>query len=169
LDYWKENGRERFVILGDFNDTPGDDSLNILESGDPVGGRSEQDVGEYLVNLMQPFYESDYVTQGVFRQYRGGAVKPIVRGASEDNDRLRGIDYQFPTDVRVTEALFDQILLTHDLHRLVGRVGIYSGENALKGKASDVTRNKDGEAYVRRYGDLPSDHLPVFADLRFGD
>ena len=166
LDYFEQNGRDRLVVLGDFNDTPGDDSLNILESGDPLGGRTEGAPGSHLVNLFQEMYEDDYVTQGFFRQYRGKPTTPVMRGASEDNDRLRGRDYNFPNDVKVTEALFDQILVSPSLAESVVAVEIYGGRAAVEGKHEYVTRRKDGEAEVRYKGTLPSDHLPAFADVK---
>ena len=168
LDHIQKNKRKRFIVLGDFNDTPGDDSINILESGDPLGNRSEQEIGEYLVNLQQPMYEHDFVTQGFFRKFRGSETKPVVRGAAEDNDRLRGTRYTFPADVKVTEALFDQILVAAPLHPSVSETGIYAGADALTGKLESIDRNREGDAYVRRQGSLPSDHLPVYADIRFG-
>ena len=168
LDHIQKNKRKRFIVLGDFNDTPGDDSLNILESGDPLGGRSEQEIGEYLVNLQQPLYRDDFVTQGFFRKFRGSETKPVVRGAAEDNDRLRGTHYTFPEDVKVTEALFDQILVAAKLHPSVSETAIYAGADALTGKLESIDRNREGGAYVRRQGSLPSDHLPVYADIRFG-
>jgi endonuclease/exonuclease/phosphatase family metal-dependent hydrolase len=168
LDHIQKNKRNRFIVLGDFNDTPGDESLNILESGDPLGGRSEQEIGEYLVNLQQPLYEDDFVTQGFFREYRGSVTQPVVRGAAEDNDRLRGTHYTFPAEVKVTEALFDQILVSVSLFPSVAETGIYAGGDALSGKVESIDRNREGDAYVRRKGSLPSDHLPVYADVRFG-
>ena len=168
LDYLNSNKRDNVVILGDFNDTPGDESLNILESGDAMGGDIEETVGSYLVNLMQPYYRKDYVTQGVYRQYRGGSAEPISRGASDDNDRLRGQYYEFPKDVKVTEALFDQILVSHSIYDDVKNAGVFAEEIALRGRDSRILRNNDGIAYIERHGDLPSDHLPVFADISFG-
>lgn len=167
LDHFEEKNRTDVIVLGDFNDTPNDESVNILESGDPLGGEDRSDVGKYLVNLTQPFYEKDYVTQGFFRKYRGSETLPIVRGASEDNERLRGTYYEFPLGVKVTEALFDQILVTPSLYSLVTDSGVYSGENALEGKDGYITRNREGVAFVQRHGTLPSDHLPVYADFKF--
>ena len=167
LDYLNEQKRDNVIVLGDFNDTPGDDSLNILESGDAMGGKIEEKVGAYLVNLMQPFYQRDYVSQGVFLHYRGGSAKPIARGAREDNDRLRGEYYDFPDDVKVTEALFDQILVSHSIYSKIEESGIYAEPHALEGRDSRIDRNREGVAIIERHGTLPSDHLPVFTDIDF--
>lgn len=165
LDYLRSRKDRNVVVLGDFNDTPGDESVDILESGNYDG---KQNGESYLVNLMQPFYDDDYVTQGYFRMYRGAATEPIVRGAKADNDRLRGTDYLFPRDVNVTQALFDQILVSPSLSVRATDAAIYFGKNALSGRESDVKRNKEGVATINRHGTLASDHLPVYADFNFG-
>jgi endonuclease/exonuclease/phosphatase family metal-dependent hydrolase len=164
LDYFRKNNRKRFLLMGDFNDTPSDYSLNILETGDALSGDVDRG-GKYLGNLLQPFYESDFVTQGYFRNYRGGGAQPIVRGARAENDRLRGKRYQFPRDVKVTEALFDQILVSDDLVRFVEATGIFAGPESLEGISSRITRTSEGVAIIQKHGTLPSDHLPVYTDI----
>jgi endonuclease/exonuclease/phosphatase family metal-dependent hydrolase len=166
LDYLRSRKNQNVIILGDFNDTPGDESVDILESGNYDGKHAGD---PYLVNLMQPFYDDDFVTQGYFRMYRGSSSKPVVRGAKGDNDRLRGMDYAFPADVNVTQALFDQILVSTNLAKRVERTNIYFAKNALAGRESDVKRNKDGVAIINRHGTLASDHLPVYVDISFGE
>lgn len=164
LDTLKAREDARVVLLGDFNDTPDDTSVEVLETGSYDARRTGN---PYLVNLMQPFYDDDYVTQGYFRMYRGSVQEPIVRGAKVDNDRLRGMNYSFPRDVRVTQALFDQILVSPSLAEKVVATGIYFGENALTGKEPDVRRDPDGNPVIYKQGTLASDHLPVYADLKF--
>lgn len=162
LDYLRSRTERNVIVLGDFNDTPGDTSVDILESGRYDGKLKGE---TFLVNLMQPFYDEDFVTQGYFRLYRGTPKKPIVRGAKADNDRLRGTDYLFPRDVKVTQALFDQILVSKHLSSGVDQAAIYFGKNALTGSESDVRRDKEGVATINRQGTLASDHLPVYADI----
>ncbi|MDQ2985635.1 MAG: endonuclease/exonuclease/phosphatase family protein [Armatimonadota bacterium] len=168
LDYLQGRRYKSAILLGDFNDTPDDASINILESGNHLGGEINDDPGKYFVNLMQSFYDDDYVTQGFFRRFRGMAIEPVVRGASKDNNRLRGQYYQFPRDVKVTQALFDQILVSPPLYRQFHNAAIYCHDNALAGRESQVTRNKQGLAIIKLHGTLPSDHLPVYADFRYG-
>lgn len=168
LDYLQSRRYESAILLGDFNDTPDDESMNILESGNHLGGEIDDEPGKYFVNLMQSFYDDDYVTQGFFRRFRGTAIEPVVRGASDDNNRLRGQYYQFPRDVKVTQALFDQILVSPPLYRQFQSAAIYGEINALAGRESQVTRNKQGTAIIKLHGTLPSDHLPAYADFRYG-
>jgi len=163
LDYLRSRKEQNVIVLGDFNDTPGDTSVNILESGEYDG--LSKGSHDYLFNLMQTMYDNDYVTQGYFRMFRGAAVNPKVRGAKADNDRLRGINYQFPRDVNVTQALFDQILVSKKIESRVGDAHIYFGKDALSGMEGRVKRNNSGVAIIEKQGTLASDHLPVFVDI----
>jgi len=166
LDYLRSRRERNVIVLGDFNDTPGDASVDVLESGRYDGKPTNE---PYLVNLMQPYYDDDFVTQGYFRFYRGTPTKPIVRGAKADNDRLRGIDYLFPRDVKVTQALFDQILVSMNLSAGVDHAAIYFGKNALSGRECEVRRDDQGVAIINRQGTLASDHLPVYADINLDE
>ncbi|MGF1842199.1 endonuclease/exonuclease/phosphatase family protein [Vibrio clamense] len=42
------------ALLGDFNDTPDDASLNTLENGQLTGAEAENRVGDFLVNMTEP-------------------------------------------------------------------------------------------------------------------
>jgi endonuclease/exonuclease/phosphatase family metal-dependent hydrolase len=155
----RSRGDKNVIVLGDFNDTPDDASLNILETGNLLAvGRIENEPDPFLVNLCEPLAAEDYVSIEVQQLYRGKPLEPIARGAREDNDRLRGKDYEYPKDVLVQQALFDQILVSPNLSRRVEgrRAKVYAGEDALRGMAS----GRRGE------GSLASDHLPVYADIR---
>lgn len=167
LDLMRSRNDNQVVVLGDFNDTPGDRSVNVLESGEYNPAGDDPHPGRHLVNLFQPLYEADYVSQGFFRAYRGSVAEPVMRGASADNERLRGVDYRFPRDVKVTQALFDQILVSPGLSARVASVGVFVSETALKGTPTEVRQRSDDTWDVARQGTLPSDHLPVFADIRF--
>jgi endonuclease/exonuclease/phosphatase family metal-dependent hydrolase len=165
VDYLNKTDTSNTVILGDFNDTPGDPSLNILETGNMFGKGADK----FLLNLMEDYYRSDFVTQGVYKKFRGYSIDPVVRGAANDNERLRGKDYIFPRDVLVTQALFDQILISPNLKSKVRRVGIFSSAIAMRGRESRIERDRNGDAIIELNGTLPSDHLPVYADFRSDD
>ncbi|MBA3725847.1 MAG: endonuclease/exonuclease/phosphatase family protein [Armatimonadetes bacterium] len=108
-------GREQrnLIVLGDFNDTPDDASLNILESGNPRAiGKMSDSTGPFLLNLMQPLHAGDYVTQWASNRYRAFPSEPRITGARRENDRWRGRECRFPDDLGVAEALFDQILVS---------------------------------------------------------
>ena len=152
------------VVLGDFNDNPRDVSLNILESGDLMAkGGTNQSSQRLLVNLSDPLADRDYVTEGVSPNDLSKGL-PIVSGASADNDRLRDKDYQFPQDVKVTQILFDQILVSHSLFLLTSGAHIYAGTRAMAGSLGRTQVTDAGVEYLEK-GDRASDHLPTYCDL----
>ncbi|GIV02100.1 MAG: hypothetical protein KatS3mg015_0930 [Fimbriimonadales bacterium] len=156
----RSKGDKNVIVLGDFNDTPDDACLNVLETGNLLAsGRIENEPDPFLVNLCEPLAADEYVSIEVHKLYRGKPVQPIAKGARDDNNRLRGQDYDYPGDVLVEQALFDQILVSHALARRVerSRADVYAGEDALRG----MTSGRHGE------GSLASDHLPVFVDIRY--
>jgi predicted extracellular nuclease len=54
-----------FVLLGDFNDNPDDQSLNILETGDPNAPAGPEEIpGLLLVNLTEPLCAAGHVSHG---------------------------------------------------------------------------------------------------------
>lgn len=147
-----------FVVMGDFNDTPDDTSVRILETGDLSGGKG----GRLLTNLCSPLWDQDVVTEGLTGGRLGAEVNPKAKGAKSDNARLRGRDYEFPAEARVPQALFDQILVSRPLAKT--RAIVYAGPDALTGQAGRTSKTDDGTLYKLK-GDLASDHLPVFADV----
>lgn len=154
----RARGEQNVILLGDFNDTPDDASLNILETGDLLAsGRMENEEDRFLVNLCEPLFARDMVTMEVYTLYRGSPIQPVARGARRENDRWRGRDYSYPNDLAVIQTMFDQILVSKALAEVVvgGEARIYAGEDALRG-----LKGNRGE------GTLASDHLPVYADLR---
>lgn len=167
LDYLRVNPNEQRIILGDFNDTPDDACLNILESGDGrAGGEMTDNPGSWMFNAAQSLWNDNQCSLEVFLNYRGHWVSPKNRGARKENDRLRGVHYRYPDDVPIPQILFDQILVSPSLH--VTRSFIYSDVDAVRGLKSDVIRDANGHAVVRSRGGLASDHLPVFTDVAFG-
>ncbi|MBL1150366.1 MAG: hypothetical protein AKCLJLPJ_02257 [Fimbriimonadales bacterium] len=153
---------ERIVVLGDFNDYPDDRSVNILETGDPnARGEMEERPGRLFINLAEDLAKRECVSLELHARFRGRPMQPVVYGARWDNNRLRGVKYRFPDDVNVTQALFDQILISHSLKdAVIGRPFVYAGADALRG--AEARRLEGG----RQEGSLASDHLPVCVDLR---
>lgn len=160
---------EDFVVtLGDFNDTPDDESVNILESGDlrAKGGTAPTE-NPFLHNLTEPLWAQDYVTMELRERFRGSDMVPKTEGARRENDRLRGTKYRFPDDVAVIQIMFDQILVNPNMKRLFsGTVGIFAGVEALEGRPPNVQVETSGYVKYIDKGTLASDHLPVYADFR---
>jgi endonuclease/exonuclease/phosphatase family metal-dependent hydrolase len=157
---------ENQIVLGDFNDTPDDRALKILETGDP-DARPESDAKPgFLFNTCGSDWAEDVCTLDLYHRARGSYLDPHVRGARKDNNRLRGIEYRYPADVRVREIMFDQILVSPRLRGLVrSSAFVYTGADAVNGLNSVVVRTGSGRAEVRLAGSLASDHVPVFIDL----
>ncbi len=142
LAEWVKSQANPVIIAGDFNDTPDDRSANILETGDPKAAAGA-DNGRLLENPFDELWATDHYTQGV-RDYFDG---PTMPGARAEDDRLRGRDYDFATEARIKQALFDQILLSLGLaQKMNGAAKIHFTE-ASKSRSS-------------------SDHLPVWVDLK---
>ncbi|MGI8922674.1 MAG: endonuclease/exonuclease/phosphatase family protein [Fimbriimonadales bacterium] len=159
---------QNLVVLGDFNDTPDDASLNILESANPRAvGKMTDSTGPFLHNLMQPLHARDYITQGAPNRHRAFPEEPIIKGARRDNDKWRGKYYSFPNDLAVVEALFDQILVSSNMaRRRAGTARIYAGEDARRGMRSEASLNVSGTTSYDHQGSRASDHLPVYADFK---
>jgi endonuclease/exonuclease/phosphatase family metal-dependent hydrolase len=160
---------EPFVVaLGDFNDTPDDESVNILESGDlraKAGMAPTKD--PFMHNITEPLWAQDYVTIELRDRFRGSDMVARAEGARRENDRLRGIDYRFPDDVNVREIMFDQILVSPKMFQVYsGTAGVYAGADALRGRPPQVRRGDSGFVRYDDKGTLASDHLPVYADFR---
>ena len=163
--YLLKNRVENAIVMGDFNDTPDDQSLQVLESGNSRAEGGSADNPRVLVNLMERLYDEDAVTIGLAELFQGAYVAPKVTGAKADSERLRGIDYRFPQDVRVTQTLFDQILVSPELaERVKTQPTIYAYPAALQGTRSRVRVSDTGVEYTEQ-GTRVSDHLPVFADI----
>lgn len=169
--YLAAKPEERAIVMGDFNDAPDDRSVNILETGDlrATGGAFKVDK-PLMVNLTEPLYRKDYVTIDLARKWLGEPLDPIVEGAFAENERLRGKEYRFPQDVKVTQTMFDQILVSANLADFVvpGSTKIYSGNAALRGTTGRTSRDDStGIVTYTVKGSQASDHLPVYADIRF--
>jgi endonuclease/exonuclease/phosphatase family metal-dependent hydrolase len=154
------------VVLGDFNDCPDDVSVNILETGNlkAPGGRQKNE-NPLLINLFETLYDQDGVSHGLSTMYKGEDLKPFVPGAKAENEKLRGKDYNFPADVHVEQILFDQILVGPGLAKRAVGPTIYSGRDALEGKAGTTQKKEDGHAEYVEKSTRASDHLPVYVDF----
>ncbi|MEQ1824058.1 MAG: endonuclease/exonuclease/phosphatase family protein [Fimbriimonadaceae bacterium] len=154
------------IVLGDFNDCPDDVSVNILETGDKRtrGGRASKP-GPLLFNLCEKLYDEDGVTHGLSDKFKGKAIPAMVKGAKKENEQWRGKEYSFPSDVRVEQILFDQILVSKNLLDQASETKIYSGADAMRGSIGRVRKSADGLAEYLEKGSRASDHLPVYVDF----
>ncbi len=162
----KGKAEENVVVLGDLNDAPDDRSVNILETGNLMASAgSASAANPLLVNLMDPLARSNHVSHGLFRLFSGDPIEPVVPEAWSENERTRGIDYRYPDDLKVTQILFDQILVSPSLAKVAGKASIYSGADALRGEKGQTRRTDTGTDYIEK-GTLSSDHLLVYVDLK---
>lgn len=139
------------VLLGDFNDSPDDASLNILETGDPNASPGNNDgQGKFLINTCEPLWAANMVSYGakVDRVDKNtGLLNVVFNTARNRNNDLRG------TGTNTGPILFDQILVSAKM------------KNALMGKSAVIFTEPvalQGVGYTR-----PSDHLPVYLDVDY--
>jgi endonuclease/exonuclease/phosphatase family metal-dependent hydrolase len=104
---------QQVVVMGDFNDTPDDRCLNILETGqlEAPAGPEETD-GALFVNLCEPLIARDWATEGCKPEYiekQTGWIDVRVPGSRKRNNDQRG------SDRHSGPALFDQILISSSL------------------------------------------------------
>ena len=138
-----------FVLLGDFDDNPDDQSLNILETGDPNGPPGPEEIpGPYLFNLTEPLCAKDHVSHGLKSDaIKDDRVDTIDPGSRERNNSLRD------TNKNTGDILFDQILIPGWMANdyVEGSCRVFDYAVAVKG-------NDDNRA---------SDHVPVYAEFSF--
>ncbi len=166
--YLAAQKNEYSIVLGDFNDTPDDKSLNILETGDlKAVAKPENDPDTFMVNLCEPLWAKNMCTISMDRIFRGADLDSVVKGARDENTKFVGKEYKFPDDVAVTQIMFDQILVAPDLAKILdGEAQVYSKADALRGRSVRATRDDAGNATYQDPGTQASDHLPVFADFK---
>ena len=140
-----------YILLGDFNDSPDDRSLNILETGDPNAVAGPEEInGPFLINLCEALWAKGYVSHGCEAHdilYLENRINTIDPQARERNNRARG------TNANTGRILFDQILIP--LHM----ADTYVQDSA---KVFDHPSGVTGDSQS-----CASDHLPVFADFVF--
>ena len=144
---------EQVIVLGDFNDTPDDRSLNILETGDPDALASmENEQGEFLVNLTETLLVDEHVSWGKKTNDIDRTTDRI--DTTTPGSRAFNFEHRDSDDLNIWDALLDQILITHNLldnyHH--GSIAVFDLGDASRG-------NNKSRA---------SDHLPVYADFFFG-
>jgi endonuclease/exonuclease/phosphatase family metal-dependent hydrolase len=148
----RELDEEIFFLVGDFNDTPDDRSLNILETGDPDAWPGpEESRGAFLWNLTEVLYAAGNVSHG--RSWNdvipgSNRIDTIDPDARDRNNRSRGEDYN------TGDQMFDQILIPPRMASFYvpGSVKVFNNAVAVRSEASD-------------WDHMPSDHLPVYADF----
>jgi len=143
-----------FIILGDFNDNPDDQALNILESGSQYTEASMENIkGRFMINLTESLIIDGHVSHG---RNTSDLISPdrTMINTIDPESRIRNY-INLSTDKNTGDILFDQILIpTHMESRYIPEsVKVYND-------ASGVVRNSDTRA---------SDHLPVFADFLMGE
>ncbi len=140
-----------FILLGDFNDTADDQSLNILESGDAnAAAEMENKVGPFLVNLTEPLIAANHVSQGrSSRDIRNGKVNTVDPGSREVNFRTRGKNEKGRWDFLPDQILMPVTMLIYCPQR---SACIFDDAVAVEG---------DNRSRA-------SDHLPVYVDLILG-
>lgn len=143
---------KKFLLLGDFNDNPDDQSLNVLESGNHRAiAAMENRPGPFLINLTEPLAAADQVSYGrSFRDVSGGRINLVDAGSRRKNFQQRNQD---DTRGPWPDVLLDQILVRPAVlkHYVRDSAAVFSDAVAVSG-------NGDARA---------SDHLPVFARFRF--
>lgn len=149
------------AVLGDFNDAPSDLSLNILESGDAQNSRGGVEGSQdHMVNLTQPLADLDYATLGLYSQYEGRDLKPIVQGTKSANEQGRGQSEDRPPRT----SFFDQILVRPHLAEEADTPIVFSKRIALEGTRTRI-RFISGDPEWTEFGTRASDHVPVYVDL----
>lgn len=132
------------ILMGDFNDSPDDASLNILEQGNPAAtAEMEENEGSFFVNLTEPLWAQDHVSQG----WKNGSqelqiVLPGIR-SRQFEDRNGNTT---PNRDRIP-ALLDNILINQ----------------LMKARYTQGSTR----IYHRPEAHIASDHLPVYADFLF--
>ncbi|MCC7262364.1 MAG: lamin tail domain-containing protein [Candidatus Latescibacteria bacterium] len=139
------------VLVGDFNDSPDDRALNILETGDPQAeARIEDEPGPFLDNLTEPLFAAERVSFGRNSgNLDGDRVATVAPGTRQRNFELRH------TNMNTGDLLFDQILVSPALAPayVKGSARVFDYPVAVRGNDRDRA----------------SDHLPVYADFVFGN
>ncbi|CAH8242111.1 MULTISPECIES: endonuclease/exonuclease/phosphatase family protein [Vibrio] len=150
IDYITTSSTPYIALLGDFNDTPDDRSLNTLEIGLLSTLHLENNKGSFLVNLTEPLIEQDAVSYGLkSNDVTDSIVKRI--NPSITGSRQKNLE-DFDTDLAMDKALYDQILLSASLYDFLG--------GQLQAKAFDWPIGIQGNDDTRA-----SDYIPIYVDF----
>lgn len=133
------------ILMGDFNDSPDDTSLNILETGDSNADAAREDTpGGFLVNLAEPLTAAGHVSQGLSNpRLTVGRIDTTDAGSRDRNFAHRN------DNTNTGACLFDQILVSPSFAPAVQRAEVFNHPAAA----------------LSASGARASDHLPVFADI----
>lgn len=144
----KSQDLKDIVVLGDFNDTPDDASVNTLEMGINSVLEMENSIGSLLINLSEPLVLEDYVSYGL--NSRSLTADKVSVNPVDIGSRFRNFT-EFSDDINVGKAMYDQILVSPTLLPALTNVShdIFSNPVAVLGNSS--TR--------------ASDHIPIYVDL----
>jgi len=140
---------KKYIILGNFNDSPDDRSLNILEKGDRKAEREmENRLGPYMANLTEPLYKKGYVSTGRDSSH---IIDDFVN-TIDPNSRKQNFN-GLERDESPASCMYDQILVPKYMHEryVKDSAGVFNHAAAVRGSETDKA----------------SDHLPVFADFTF--
>jgi endonuclease/exonuclease/phosphatase family metal-dependent hydrolase len=162
--------QDRIILMGDFNDNPDDQSVNILEygSGEASGGIDDKP-DSFLYNVTESLLEKNHCSYGynyLYEDWTEPTFDPVVKGSRDENNKWRGKDHDFVKDVKIKANLYDQILVSQNLKTRVMDSGIFTGASAVVGKRSSI-RVQGNEITYRKRGDFASDHVPVWTVLQF--
>jgi len=148
----EQNFEEKdYVVLGDMNDNPDDESINIIETGNPNAiGVEENTDGPFLINLAETLLAAGHISHGVTSvDIVGDKVNTLDPDSRNRNNTNRG------NNVNTGKILFDQLLIPMQMQNkyVQGSIRVFDDKVAVEGGANQSA----------------SDHLPVFADFEFDD
>ena len=113
--------------------------------------------------------EKNYCSYGynyLYSDLKELTFNPVVEGSREENNKWRGREHDFMKDVKVKTILFDQILVSQNLKDHVVDRGVFMGASAVVGTRSRV-RFQGNDLFYTTRGNFASDHVPVWAVLKF--
>ncbi len=171
VQYIKEKrSNDYIVVLGDFNDSPDDRSLNILEYGTADAKAGIDTIPDtFLFNSSEELTEKNMVSFGLGYTYKNKSsknVSSIVLGSRAENNKWRNKEYNYYKDVKIKDTLLDQILFSQNLKKYIQKSGVFVSGAAVRGTKSKIKFTKEGLIYTFR-GSFASDHVPVYTDLKF--
>ena len=162
--------QDLIILMGDFNDNPDDQSVNVLEYGvTHVENGIDKKPDTFLYNVTESLLENNYCSYGynyLYSDLKELTFNPVVEGSREENNKWRGHEHDFMKDVKVKAILFDQILVSQNLKDHVVDCGVFTGASAVVGTRSRV-RFQGNDLFYTNRGNFASDHVPVWAVLKF--
>jgi hypothetical protein len=140
-----------YILLGDMNDNPDDESLNILETGNPnATGVEENTDGPFLINLAETLLAAGHVSHGLTSvDIVGDKVNTLDPDSRKRNNDKRG------QNLHTGKILFDQLLIPMSMQSkyVQGSIRVFDDKVTVEGGTQESA----------------SDHVPVFADFEFDE